>query len=155
MNRVKLYLEKDGKEEEILFEVRRMINAGYTGRDQESIRRHIEELKKEGIPAADSTPAAYDEIILRSWARNDRGEKVLYQHAPMSAILAPEELMAFIKNKLDDGNLEGVVIFSGTVAILPQKINFGDYFEVELSNPRMERKLSCAYNVQILDYLRG
>jgi hypothetical protein len=210
-----------------------MINAGYTGRDQESIRRHIEELKKEGIPAPDSTPAAYeviskllyfddqidvvgdktsgeaeyvllcsdkevyvgvgsdhtdrelesvsiikskqvcpnlmsnrvwnlkdvrkdwDEILLQSWVRNDQGERVLYQHAPLSAILTPEELMTFVKNRLDDGNLEGVVIFSGTVAILPKKINFGNYFGVELSNPRTGRKLSCAYTVRILNYLRG
>ena len=233
MSRLKLYLEKDGKEKEILFEARRMINAGYTGRDQESIRRHVEELEKEGIPAPDSTPAAYeviskllyfddqievvgdktsgeaeyvllcagkdvyvgvgsdhtdrelesvsiikskqvcpnlmsnrvwnlkdvrkdwDDILLRSWVRSHQGEKVLYQHAPLSAILAPEELMAFVKNRLDDGNLDGVVIFSGTVGILPEKINFGNYFEAELSNPRTGRKLSCAYTVRILNYLRG
>jgi len=213
--------------------MRRMINAGYTGRDQESVRRHIEELKKEGVPAPDSTPAAYeviskllyfddeievvgdktsgeaeyvllcgggevyvaagsdhtdrelesvsiikskqvcpnlmsnrvwnlkdvrkdwDEILLQSWVENDRGERLLYQHAPLSAILAPEELMEFVKNKLDDGNLEGVVIFSGTVAILPEKINFGNYFEVELSNPRTGRRLTCAYHVRNLNYLRG
>ncbi len=233
MNRLKLYLEKDGKEEEILFEVRRMINAGYTGRDQEGIRRHIEELKKEGIPAPDSTPAAYeviskllyfddqidvvgdktsgeaeyillcagkdvyvgvgsdhtdrelesvsiikskqvcpnlmsnrvwnlkdvrkdwDEILLRSWVKNDRCEKILYQEAPLRAILGPEDLMKFIQDKLDDRNLDGVAIFSGTVPILTDRPNYNNYFQVELYNPKTNRKLTCTYEVNLLRYLTG
>ena len=62
MNKVKLYVQRDEKEEEILFEVRRMVNAGYTGRNQEAVRSHIEELKKEKIPAPDSIPTAYEVI---------------------------------------------------------------------------------------------
>lgn len=41
------------------FEVREVILAGYTGRDQEAVSRHIEELKKHGIPAPEETPAFY------------------------------------------------------------------------------------------------
>ncbi|MDP2969870.1 MAG: DUF2848 family protein, partial [Deltaproteobacteria bacterium] len=59
---MKLYLETNGREEEIHFKMRRMVNAGYTGRDQEKVRKHIEELKKEGVPAPDSTPTAYEMI---------------------------------------------------------------------------------------------
>ncbi|MCX8118032.1 MAG: DUF2848 domain-containing protein [Desulfobacterota bacterium] len=62
MKTLRFILETMGKEEEILFTVRRMINAGYTGRDQEKVRHHIEELKKEGVPAPDSTPTAYEMI---------------------------------------------------------------------------------------------
>lgn len=233
VNRLKLYLEKGGKEVEFWFDMRRLVNAGYTGRDQESLRKHIEELKKEGVTAPDSTPTAYevitkllyfddeievvgektsgeaefvllcgdgevyvgvgsdhtdreletvsiikskqvcpnvmsdrvwnlrevrkdwDEIVLRSWVKNDRDEKLLYQQAPLSSILPPEELMGFVKNKLDDGNLAGVVIFSGTVSILPEKIHFSPYFEVELLNPKTEQRLRCAYRVRNLNYLRG
>lgn len=233
MNRVKLYLEKGGKERPLWFDMRRLVNAGYTGRDQESLRRHIEELKKEGVPAPDSTPTAYevitkllyfddeievvgektsgeaefvlfcgggevyvgvgsdhtdreletvsiikskqicpnvmsnrvwdlkavrkdwDDLLLRSWVKDEREEKLLYQQAPLSSILAPEELMGFVKNKLDDGNLEGVVIFSGTVSIIPEKIHFSPYFEVELLNPKTGQRLSCGYRVRNLRYLRG
>ena len=232
MEKLKFCVERGGKEEEVLFELRRIVNAGYTGRNQEAVRKHIEELKKEGIPAPDSTPTAYeviskllyfddeievvgektsgeaefvllcsgkeafvgigsdhtdreleavsiikskqvcpnvmsnrlwnlqdvrndwDGIMLRSWVKNDQDRKVLYQEAPLSAILTPDDLMNFIRNKTDDRNLDGVAIFSGTVAILPEKINFGGYFEAELSNPRTGKKLNCAYYVKALNYLR-
>jgi hypothetical protein len=36
-----------------------MANAGYVGRDQQEVRRHIEELAKEGIPGPTSTPTLY------------------------------------------------------------------------------------------------
>lgn len=233
MRALNLYVERDGKEEEISFTLRRMVNAGYTGRNQDGVRKHIEELKREGIPAPDSTPTAYevitkliyfddeievigektsgeaefvllcsdkgvyvgvgsdhtdrelesisiikskqvcpnvlsnrvwdlkdvqkdwDEIILRSWVKNDPGEKILYQEAPLAALLSPEDLMKFIRNKIDDKNLNGVMIFSGTVAIIPEKIIFGNYFETELYNPINRKRLSSTYRVKVLNYLKG
>ncbi len=232
MKRMKLYLETNGREEEIHFKMRRMVNAGYTGRDQEKVRKHIEELKKEGVPAPDSTPTAYemisklvyfdeeievigertsgeaeyvllcsgeevyvgvgsdhtdrelesvsiikskqvcpnimskriwrlkeirkdwDEIILRGWVKNEEGERVLYQEALLSAMMTPEDLMGFVKNRLDDKNLNGMVIFSGTIPILTGKFVYGPYFEAELYNPRTGKRLNCHYQVQVLDYLR-
>lgn len=44
------------------FEVRKLLNAGYTSRDQSGARKHIEELKKEGIPAPSSIPTLYPKI---------------------------------------------------------------------------------------------
>ncbi len=233
MRALNLYVERDEKEEEISFALRRMINAGYTGKNQDGVRKHIEELKREGIPAPDSTPTAYevitklvyfddeievigektsgeaefvllcsdkgvyvgvgsdhtdrelesisiikskqvcpnvlsnrvwdlkdvrkdwDEIILRSWVKNDPGEKILYQEAPLAALLSPEDLMKFIRNNMDDKNLDGVIIFSGTVAIIPEKIIFGNYFETELYNPINGKRLNCTYRVKVLNYLKG
>jgi len=58
------------RQRRLAFEVRRVVLAGYTGRDQEVVKRHIEELKKHGIPAPDETPAFYpvtaDRITTRS-----------------------------------------------------------------------------------------
>ena len=233
MKTLKLYLDGDGKEKEISFSIRRMVNAGYTGRDQEKVRRHIEELKREGVPAPPSTPTAYevishliflngeievigdktsgeaefvflcrkdevyvgvgsdhtdreletvsiikskqvcpnlmservwnlkevrkdwDGIILRSWVRDDSGKKLLYQEAPLTALMSPEDLLQFVKNALDDRNLDGMAIFSGTVPILPERIYYSNYFAVELENLRTGRKLQCAYRVNVLDYLKG
>ncbi len=232
MKTLKFYLETMGREEEFHFKMRRMVNAGYTGRDQEKVRKHIEELKKEGVPAPDSTPTAYemisklvyfdeeievigertsgeaeyvllcsgeevyvgvgsdhtdrelesvsiikskqvcpnimskriwrlkeirkdwDEIILRGWVKNEEGERVLYQEALLSAMMTPEDLMGFVKNRLDDKNLNGMVIFSGTIPILTGKFVYGPYFEAELYNPRTGKRLNCHYQVQVLDYLR-
>jgi hypothetical protein len=233
MNTLKVKLDNDGKEEEILFQIKRMVNAGYTGRNQEAVRQHIEELKKEGIPAPESTPTAYeviskliyfdpeievignktsgeaefillcsgeevyvgvgsdhtdrelesisiikskqvcpnvmapyvwnlrdvrkgwDKMILRSWVVTDKGEKVLYQEAPLSVMMAPEDLMSFVKNKMEDKRLDGIVIYSGTIPLLREKPNYNNYFEVELYNPANGRRLNCAYHIRVLNYLMG
>ena len=36
-----------------------MVNAGYVGRNQEEVRRHIEELAEKGIPGPETTPTVY------------------------------------------------------------------------------------------------
>jgi hypothetical protein len=233
MKTFKFTLETMSREEEIWFEIRRMVNAGYTGRDQEKVRRHIEELKKEGVPAPESTPTAYemitrliyfdeeievvgektsgeaeyvllcsadeiyvglgsdhtdrelesvsiikskqvcpnmmssrlwrlkevrkdwDEMILRGWTKNEEGQKILYQEAQLSAMMTPEDLMDFVKKKSIDKNIEGTMIFSGTIPLLTGTFVYGPYFEAELFNPRAERKLNLSYQVRALDYLRG
>ncbi len=230
---VSLWLSEKDREREISFPFRRMVNAGFTGRDQGKVRKHIEELKKEGVPAPPATPTAYetfrnllvfdeeievvgaktsgeaefvllcsgndvfvgvgsdhtdrelephsiikskqvcpnvlsrqvwnlkdvrkgwDEIVLRSWVKNPAGQKVLYQEASLAALLTPEELMEFIKKHLDDSNLDGVVILSGTIPVLSGEIQYSSYFEAELIHPSTARRLSCAYRVQTLDYLKG
>jgi hypothetical protein len=234
VNQLKLHVVRENQQiEEIYFETRRLINSGYTGRNQETIKRHIEELKKEGIPAPDSIPTVYevitrlvyfdneievvgektsgeaefvllcsgnevyvgvgsdhtdreleavsiikskqvcpnimsayvwklsdvrkewDEMILRSWVKDDQGKKILYQEAPLSVIMTPEDLMAFIKDKSADKNLEGVAIYSGTIPLLTEKVNFNNYFEVELCSPKTAKRLHCSYQVHVLNYLRG
>ncbi|GAB4255668.1 MAG: DUF2848 domain-containing protein [Deferrisomatales bacterium] len=56
---IHLTVERLGGAEPLTFSYTRMVNAGYTGRDQEEVRRHIEELAKKGIPGPDSTPTLY------------------------------------------------------------------------------------------------
>ena len=41
------------------FEANQLILAGYTGRDQESVRRHIEELAQQGVPVPKRVPELY------------------------------------------------------------------------------------------------
>ena len=41
------------------FNSKTMINAGYVGRNQDEVRRHIEELAAKGIPAPKSTPVLF------------------------------------------------------------------------------------------------
>ncbi|MFC1904574.1 DUF2848 family protein [Chloroflexota bacterium] len=59
MNILNLTLEAKGKRQSLYFSVKRMVNAGWVGRDQEAVQRHIEELKKEGVPVPEETPALY------------------------------------------------------------------------------------------------
>lgn len=47
----------NGNSNEILrFEVKNIINAGYTGRNQEEVKKHIKELAVQGIPTPDEVP---------------------------------------------------------------------------------------------------
>lgn len=46
-------------EKELSFEVKRIINGGYTGRDAKAAKKHIDELKAQGISSPDEIPAFY------------------------------------------------------------------------------------------------
>ncbi len=207
-----LTLKSGGLFREIVFPVRRMVNAGYTARDQEGVRQHIEELKKKGVPAPDEIPTvfpvasslittggvlevveednsgeaefvllltegriyvgagsdhtdraleaasvikakqmcpnvispvvwpyeevkgAWDRLVLRAWVEKE-GKRILYQEAPLSAFIAVEDLLTFVKSKVKDGNLENTVIYSGTIPVIGGKVESGEAFEVELFNP--------------------
>jgi hypothetical protein len=50
--------EKTGKKE-VFVEIKGAILCGYTGRNQEAVKRHIEELKKEGVKPPPSVPMFY------------------------------------------------------------------------------------------------
>jgi hypothetical protein len=54
-----------------------MINAGYVGRDQVEVRRHIEELAKKGIPVPSKTPTLFP-VIARMLVRDPEIE--VYSH---------------------------------------------------------------------------
>lgn len=54
-----LTFEIQGTAETFSFEPRRVVIAGYTGRDQAAVRRHIDELREHGIPAPARTPTLF------------------------------------------------------------------------------------------------
>jgi hypothetical protein len=57
-----LTLEERGKSRPLVFHFQRMVNAGYVGRNQDEVRRHIEELARKGIPGPKTTPTLYPVI---------------------------------------------------------------------------------------------
>src|SRR3954465_2475716 len=54
-----LRLTNAANEQPIEFTPRRVVLAGYTGRDRELVQRHIDELLAQGIPAPERTPELY------------------------------------------------------------------------------------------------
>jgi hypothetical protein len=52
-------LENKQERRELAFTYSRMVNAGYVGKNQEEVRRHIEELAAKGIPGPKSVPVLY------------------------------------------------------------------------------------------------
>ena len=57
--KLELVLESKQGRRELAFTYSRMVNAGYVGKNQEEVRRHIEELAAKGIPGPKSVPVLY------------------------------------------------------------------------------------------------
>ncbi len=57
-----LILESKQGRRELPFSYNRMVNAGYVGKNQEEVRRHIEELAAKGIPGPKSIPVLFPVI---------------------------------------------------------------------------------------------
>lgn len=230
MKVLNLTLKERGRMKPLSFSVRRMVNAGFVGRDQEAVRRHIEELKKEGVPVPEEVPVLYpvasylittgdmlevvdestsgeaefvlllqkgkmyvgggsdhtdrkleassiikakqicpnvvssvvwpyeevkdvwDDLVLRSWVEKG-DQRILYQETKLASIMSVEDILSFVRSKIEDEDLDGMVIYSGTVSALGGEIIYGDGFEVELHNPQANDSLWCEYKVKLLDYL--
>ncbi len=58
-NALSLTIESQGRATPYTFPVRRMVNAGYVGRNPAAVRAHIDELRHEGIPPPRSIPAFF------------------------------------------------------------------------------------------------
>jgi hypothetical protein len=56
---LELVLESKQERRELAFRYSRMVNAGYVGKNQEEVRRHIDELAAKGIPGPNSIPVLY------------------------------------------------------------------------------------------------
>lgn len=226
------WVDKKNKTTALKFKVRRVVNAGYTGRDTASVKAHIAELEKEGIAPPSSVPmifpvmrqnitqndkievagdktsgevefvlllyedeifvsvgsdhtdrtvetfsipiskqvcpnvmassvwrfrdvqSVWDDLILQSWVReNDGDQEILYQKATLGSLLRPKNLIEFIKTCIKDGDLQGLVIYSGTIPILTPKMIYGTYFRSELINPHQKRTITCGYRIKKMDYL--
>ena len=49
----------ENHEEILIYEVKKMLNGGFTGRNQEEVQKHVDELKAKGIGAPDETPCFF------------------------------------------------------------------------------------------------
>ena len=60
--------------------------------------------------------------------------------------------MAFTRSKMGD-NLDGTLIFSGTVGTVSGQYIYGERFIAGLHDPVLKRSLRVDYGVRPLDYL--
>jgi|SRR5579871_1694844 len=85
----------------------------------------------------------WDQLVLRSWIGEGDARR-LYQEGPISLIMAPPELLHLAA---PDGPPDGLVVFSGTVAIAERAPASGlCHFEGELCRPNGEILARCAYS---------
>ena len=88
----------------------------------------------------------WDRLILRSFI-HEAGARVLYQEGPLANIRSPRELILGWRN--DKRLPMGAVMFCGTMPAIGG-IRSSPRFEMELEDPVLGRKLSHAYDVQVL-----
>jgi hypothetical protein len=62
MATLSLTLVRDGRREPVTYEVRRLVNAGFTGRDRAAVEAHLEELRHHGVPCPDEVPTLYPKM---------------------------------------------------------------------------------------------
>jgi len=89
----------------------------------------------------------WDRLILRCWVHKGI-ERILYQEAPLSSILSPEELLEKLPRE-GDMQKKGIVLFSGTIATKGGLI-YGDAYELEMEDPVLQRRLKGQYKVHVL-----
>jgi hypothetical protein len=93
----------------------------------------------------------WDELTFDSQVVKD-GETIANQDGRLSTILNPAALMAFVRSKVGD-NLDGTLIFSGTVGTVSGQYIYGERFIAGLHDPALKRSLSVDYGVCPLDYI--
>jgi len=94
----------------------------------------------------------WDELVLRSWVRSGRKRR-LYQEATLGAMLPPIALLPGLRRHVGR-ELAGVLLFSGTIPTLDGELIYGETYELELADPRLDRKIRTHYAVQVLEGLK-
>ncbi|MGD2185241.1 MAG: DUF2848 family protein [Desulfobacterales bacterium] len=225
-----LILENKQERRQLVFNYSRMINAGYVGKNQQEVRRHIEELAAKGIPGPKSIPVLFpvvcnalitdsevevygsktsgeveyvlcivtedevyvglgsdhtdrhleetdiprakqicpnlmsqtvwpleevephwDDLFMSANVLKD-GKDIRYQEGRLGLLLNPEELMSFVRSKID-GPLKNLIIFSGTMGMLTGEFIFGESFSAKLVDEKINRRIEISYDVKPLNYL--
>jgi hypothetical protein len=92
--------------------------------------------------------AHWDALMLRSWVTRS-GRRELYQEGPVTKMRTPQDLMSGYLGT--PGVLPAnTVMFCGTLAV-NGAIGGGERFEIELEDPRRNRRLQHAYSARCLE----
>ena len=91
----------------------------------------------------------WDTLVLRAWVRSGRKRR-LYQEAELAALLPPSALLPGVRRHAGR-ELAGVAFFSGTVPTADGVVIYGDAYELELADPRLDRRIRTQYMVQVLE----
>ena len=100
----RLMLQLDGAPLE--FEVRRVMVAGYTGRDTKQVQAHIAELERQGIPAPPTVPTVYP--LDASYATTDTEITI----EPLKVSGEAEPALLFLGDALEDALVSVIVDFT-------------------------------------------
>lgn len=108
MNTLNLELETGGVLRPLPFTVRRMVNIGYSGRDQAVVRAHIEELRAQGVPPPARVPLCIP-VVARQLAIDDEIEVLPGKtsgEAEIVFLLAGRKILVGVGSDHTDRDLE-------------------------------------------------
>jgi len=98
----------------------------------------------------------WDKLEIQSWVKPiGSDEEILYQKALLETIISAEDIIKLVGSKLIDKQMDGMVIFSGTIPFLTNDMICGHYFRSEIINKKTGGRLTCAYNVKKITYLEN
>ncbi len=95
----------------------------------------------------------WDDLIMRSWVEKN-GQRQLYQEGKLVKMIRPEKLIEEVKSHVA-GNLNGMVIFSGTLPTIGGELCYSPYFEIELVDEHAGRTIKHAYSVETITWYKG
>jgi hypothetical protein len=91
----------------------------------------------------------WDDLVLRAWL--DTGRTRLYQEAGLGQLLPPDVLVDKLRAVLRC-DLLGTVFYLGSIPER-EEIEFAEYFECELLDPKLGRTIDCHYRARPIDWI--
>jgi len=94
----------------------------------------------------------WDDLIMKAWIKKD-DKRQLYQEGKLGGMLKPEELIEKVRLRVS-GDLTGAVVYSGTFPIIGGELSYSSYFEVELIDEHLKRKIQHVYNAKPITWFK-
>ena len=97
--------------------------------------------------AWDEVKDHFGELQLKCWVTKD-GKRELYQDAPCKAMLLPDDWTE--KFEKIGVPCDGNIFISGTINTVNNTLIFGDFYEIEVHDPVLNRTITHQYTVEVL-----
>ncbi|MBW2206749.1 MAG: DUF2848 family protein [Deltaproteobacteria bacterium] len=134
MTTLELHLQKKNKSAPVQFRVKKMINAGYVGRDTSAVKAHIDELQREGVSPPPSVPMIFP-VLSQNITTSDRievlGNKTSGE-AEYVLLLEGDRLYVGVGSDHTDRDLETYsIVHSKQVCHNVMSANIWDYSDIQ------------------------
>ncbi|MBW1945602.1 MAG: DUF2848 family protein [Deltaproteobacteria bacterium] len=134
MTTLELHLQKKNKSAPVQFRVKKMINAGYVGRDTSAVKAHIDELQREGVSPPPSVPMIFP-VLSQNITTSDRievlGNKTSGE-AEYVLLLEGDRLYVGVGSDHTDRDLETYsIVHSKQVCHNVMSANVWDYSDIQ------------------------
>ena len=94
----------------------------------------------------------WDDLIMRSWVEKD-GQRQLYQEGKLVEMMSSEKLIEEVKSRVT-GDLNGMVMFSGTLPTIGGELCYNPRFEMELVDEHAGRAIRHVYTAEPITWFK-